>query len=192
MTSAHFFGLLDPSLVTVMLTQPISTIVSSSTPSVRTSYVNGPLLRVQRPRGRRSCPERRTHTRTRANERTDGRTDGRGGERNPFQKLRHTREREREGGRAEERAPAAAVAENAGRSDERTNSLREEEKAAATTVPPSLFHDEEDHRRIESSVIWSGEAKRVGKDGVIVRRSGRGLRRCGERKLRDDDSAVVR
>ena len=98
MTSAHFFGLLDPSLVTVILTQPISTIVSSSTPSVRTSYVNGPQLRVQRPRGRRSCPERRTHTRTRANGRTDE------GERGIHSKSCDTRGRgrEREGARRRE------------------------------------------------------------------------------------------
>ena len=143
------------------------------------------LRRVQQPE--EELP-RTPHARTHAG--------GREGERNPFQKLRHTRESEREGARRRElRRRRLLQRTQDDRADGRTNSLREEEKAAATTVPPlsPLFHDEEDQRRIEFSVIWSGEeAKRVGKDGVIVKWCGRGLRRCGERKLRDDDGAVVR
>ena len=62
--------------------------------------MNGPLLRVQRPRGRRSCPERRTHTRTRANGRTDGRTDGRTRGREESIPKAATHEGEGERGRA--------------------------------------------------------------------------------------------
>ena len=149
--------------VTVLLTQPISTIVSP----LRTSYVNGRLRRVQRPRSRRSCPERRSHAHTRANGPTDGREGER--ERNPFQKLRHTREREgeREGARRRElrRLLQRTQDDRAdGRTDEQSERRR---KSCSNNCSPSLPRRRRstENRIAPSSVIWSGEAKRVGKGG---------------------------
>ena len=79
------------------------------------------------------------------------------------------------------------------RADGRTNSLREEEKAAATTVPPLSLprRRRSTENRIAPLLLRHLERRsekswKRRKDGVIVRRSGRGLLRCGERKLRDD------